>query len=112
LASHLDEADRRARAIRLGALALVWLAGLLAGFFGLLAAVATYGCADSDRGLACRTPGSLLGAVVVLAVIAVVTVVTVRSQGRPPRSVAVLTGSGLVALLACFVAARMLLDTV
>ena len=106
------EADRRARAIRLGTLALVWLAGLVAGFFGLLSAVATYGCSDSDPGLACRTSGSLLGAVVVLAVIAVVTAVTVLSHDRPPRVTGLLAGSGLAALVVCFVAARMLLDTV
>jgi len=80
-----QETDRRARTLRLGTLALVWLAGLVAGFFGLLSAVATYGCSDSDPGLACRTSGSLLGAVVVLAVIAVVTAVTVLSHDRPPR---------------------------
>jgi hypothetical protein len=90
----------------------VWLGGLVAGFFGLLAAVATYGCADSDPGLACRTSGSLLGVVVVLAVIAIVTAVTLLSHGRPPRGAALLAGSGLVALVVCFVAARMLLDTV
>lgn len=106
------EADRRARAIRLAAVALIWVAGLVAGFFALLAAAASYGCGDTDPGLACHTSGSLLGIVDVLVVIAVVTVITVLSHGRPPRVAGLLAGSGLAALVVCFVAARMLLDTV
>jgi hypothetical protein len=92
--------------------ALVWLAGLGAGFFALLSAAAKYGCGGSDDGLACHTSGSLLGALLVLVVIAVVTAVTVLSDRRPPRDVLILGVTGLVALAICLVAARMLLDTV
>ena len=91
---------------------LVWLAGLVAGFFALLGAAAKYGCASTDRGLGCRTSGSLLGALLVVVVIADVTAVTVVSFGRPPRSVLAVGAGGLAALVACFVAARMLLATV
>ena len=111
MASSPKEVERRARTVRAGALGLVWLGGLVAGFFGLLGAVAPYGCADGDPGLGCHTGGALLGVAIVLAVIATVTAVTVLGAGRPVRAVAVLAGCGLVVLLVCFVAARMLLDT-
>ena len=91
---------------------MVWLGGLAAGFFGLLAAAARYGCGASDNGLACRGSGSLLGILVVLAVVAVVTAVTVLSHERAPRHVLVLGAVGLIALMGCFMAARSLLDTV
>jgi hypothetical protein len=102
----------RSRNVRLATVAVVWLAGLAAGFFALLSAAAKYGCGGSDDGLACHTSGSLLGVLLVVLVIAVVTAVTVLSDDRASRSVLILGAAGLAALLICFVAARMLLDTV
>ncbi|MDT4925565.1 MAG: hypothetical protein QOG01_3278 [Pseudonocardiales bacterium] len=90
----------------------MWIGGLAAGFFGLLGAVARYGCGVNDNGLACRGSGSTLGVLIVVAVVSVVTVVTVLSHERPPRRVLVVGGAGLIALLGCFLAARGLLDTV
>jgi hypothetical protein len=92
--------------------AVVWLAGLGAGFFALLGAAAKYGCGGSDDGLACHTSGSLLGVLLVLIVIAVVTAVTVLSDDRAGRGMLLLGAAGLAALLVCFAASRMLLDTV
>ena len=100
------------RAVRLCSVGVIWLAGLVAGFFGLLGAAARYGCSSGDHGLACRTPGSLLGVLLIVAVIAVVTAVTVLSHGRPARDTVLLAVSGVAALAVCFVAARMLLDTI
>jgi len=88
------------------------LAGLAAGFFGLLGAAAKYGCGGSDTGLACRTSGSVLGVLLIVVVIAVVTAVTVLSHARSPRDTVLIGATGLVALGLCFVAARMLLDTI
>jgi hypothetical protein len=91
---------------------VIWLAGLAAGFFGLLSAAAKYGCASTDRGLGCRTSGSILGTLVVVAVVAVVTLVTVVTHDQPTRRVVVVGIAGLVVLGACFVAARLLLATI
>jgi hypothetical protein len=93
-------------------MAVVWLAGLAAGFFGLLGAAARYGCGVNDKGLACTGSGSTLGVLLVLAVITVVTVVTVRIHDREPRRVITIGAVGLVALALCLLFARMLLDTV
>ncbi|MDT4913974.1 MAG: hypothetical protein QOC66_3102 [Pseudonocardiales bacterium] len=90
----------------------MWVCGLAAGFFGLLAAAARYGCGASDTGLACRTSGSVIGILVVIAVIIVVTTVTVLSDDQPPRRLMTIGGTGLAALLLCFLAARALLSTV
>jgi hypothetical protein len=96
----------------LSTVSIVWLCGLVAGFFGLLAAAARYGCGSSDNGLACRGSGSVVGVLIVVAVIAVVTAVTVMTHDRPPRRVVAIGGIGLAALVFCFVAARALLGTV
>jgi hypothetical protein len=92
--------------------AVVWLGGLGAGFFGLLGAAAKYGCGANDHGLACRTSGSVVGVLIVVAVVIVVTAVTVLTHERTPRGVVVAGGLGLVVLVLCFVAARLLLGTV
>jgi hypothetical protein len=88
------------------------LSGLAAGFFGLLGAAARYGCGANEAGLACRTSGSVVGALIVIAVISVVTAVTVMTHDRTPRSVLVIGTAGLAALVLCFIAARSLLGTV
>jgi hypothetical protein len=98
--------------VRLSTVAVVWLCGLAAGFFGLLSAAARYGCGAGDNGLACRTSGSVVGILVVIAVIVVVTTVTVMSHDQPPRRLITMGASGLAALLLCFIAARALLSTV
>jgi hypothetical protein len=112
LARHAKLVDRRARGIRLSTVAVIWLSGLAAGFFGLLGAAAKYGCGSSDDGLACRTSGSVVGILIVLAVVIVVTAVTVLTHDRPARPVLVIGGLGLLVLVSCFVAARVLLGTV
>ena len=91
---------------------MVWLAGLAAGFFGLLGAAARYGCGANDDGLACRGSGSLLGVLLVAAVITIVTAVTVLTHDREPRRVLTVGAIGLVGLLLCFGFARLLLGTV
>jgi hypothetical protein len=91
---------------------VVWIAGLAAGFFGLLGAAARYGCGANDKGLACQGTGSLLGVLIVVAVVAVVTSVTVLTHDRQPRRVLTVGAMGLVGLAACFLLARVLLGTV
>jgi hypothetical protein len=91
---------------------LVWLCGLAAGFFSILAAAARYGCGRNDSGLACRTSGSVLGILLVIAVITVVAAVTVMTHDRPARRVMIAGGVGFASLVACLVAAHGLLATV
>jgi hypothetical protein len=98
--------------VRLSTVAVVWLCGLAAGFFGLLSAAARYGCGAADNGFACRTSGSVVGILVVIAVIVVVTTVTILSHDQPPRRLVTMGTTGLIALVLCFVAARALLSTV
>jgi hypothetical protein len=112
LPRHAKAVDRRARTVRLSTVVVVWIGGLVAGFFGLLSAAARYGCGATDTGLACRKSGSVVGVLVVLAVIGVVTTVTVMSHDRPPRRLMTIGLTGLAALLLCFIAARALLSTV
>ena len=80
--------DQPHRAIRLSAVALVWLGGLAAGFFALLSAAARYGCGPEDDGFACQTSGSFVGILIVVA-----------------------AAVGLAALAVCLVAARSVLAT-
>jgi hypothetical protein len=112
LGRHARAVDRRTRTVRLSTVVVVWICGLAAGFFGLLSAAARYGCGATDTGLACRTSGSVVGVLVVLAVIGVVTTVTVMSHDQPPRRLMTIGLAGLAALLLCFIAARALLATV
>jgi O-antigen ligase len=112
LARHAKAVDRRARATRLSILTVIWLSGLAAGFFGLLAAVARYGCGANDNGLACRGSGSIVGILIVIAVVGVVTAVTVMTHDRMPRRVIAIGCVGLGAVMVCFIAARSLLGTV
>jgi hypothetical protein len=112
LPRHAKVVDRRVRAIRVSTVIVVWLSGLAAGFFGLLGTAAHYGCGASDHGLACRTSGTLVSILIVVAVICVVTAVTVTTHDRPPRRVLVIGGAGLAVLVLCFVAARSLIATV
>jgi hypothetical protein len=106
-----EDVDRRVHTIRVGTVLLVWLCGLAAGFYGLLAAAARYGCGVHQTGLACRGSGSLIGILIVIVVIAVVTAVTIVVPNRPPRGVLIAGGAGLAALVLCLVAARSVLAT-
>ena len=109
MARHAKLVDRRLRAIRISTVSVIWLGGLGAGFVGLLAAAARYGCAASDNGFGCSTSGEVVGIVLVLAVIVVVTVVTVMTHDRPVRRVLLIGGYGAAALIVCAIAARALL---
>ncbi|MGI8680145.1 MAG: hypothetical protein ACR2LX_15955 [Jatrophihabitans sp.] len=111
-AKHAHPGDPRKRHARLYTLAVVWLAGVAAGFFAILASFAAYGCSSSDNGLACRTSGTVVAVLVVVAVIAVVTAATVFTYERDPRRVVTVGVCGVVALVVCFLAARGLLSTV
>lgn len=109
---HAKAVDRRQRAIRTWTVGAIWLCGLAAGFVAILAAAARYGCAPHDAGFACRTSGSVVGIVLVVAVISVIIAVTVLTYDRPARRVLVVGGVGLGGLIVCFALARVLLATV
>jgi hypothetical protein len=104
---------RNGRLAQLGALGVLWLAGLGAGFYAILSAGARYGCARSDKGLACSSGGTALGVLIVVAVVLVVTAGTVLAQDAATwrARVARLTGA-LVLLAACLFGAHALLDTI
>jgi hypothetical protein len=104
--------DARAPATRVVAVALVWFGGLAAGFVGILAAVAKYGCGLHDAGFACETSGSVCGVLIVLAAVAVVTAVTMLTFEQPTRRVLIVSGIGFAGLVALFVLAEVLLATV
>ena len=108
---HVRQPDGRLRLVRGSALTVVWLGGLVVGFFGILSVAARYGCARSAHGLACRQTGSLLGIVIVVAVVAVVTAVTVYSHGRSTRAIGVSAAVGLALLVACYWCAHALIAT-
>jgi hypothetical protein len=112
MARHGRSVDERARVVRVTMLVVIWLGGLAAGLFALLAAAAKYGCAPAAGGLGCTTSGSLLGFGLVLVVIAVVTTVTVLTFDREPQRSITVGVLGLVALLACFLVAQGILGTV
>jgi hypothetical protein len=111
LPSHAKVVDERLRAIRVATVVVVWLVGLAAGLYALLAASAKFGCMGGDRALACQTSGSILGLVLLAAVVAIVTVVTVMTSGRAARPVLIIGGVGAGALAICLVAAWSLLET-
>ena len=112
MSRHLQQVDGRARASRLAIVGVVWIAGLVTGFYGLLGVAVRYGCGSNDKGLACTNSGSTVGILLVVAVIAVVTAATVLAIDRAPRLVAAIAACAIVALAACFVGARALLGTV
>ena len=112
MSRHVSTVDARDRRVRLAVVAVVWLAGLAAGFFALLSCLARYGCGASGGGLACHNSGTALGVLKVVGVVAVVVAVTVLTYGKPPRTAAIVGAIGLVLLLGCFLGARALLGTV
>jgi hypothetical protein len=111
LPRHARVVDQRLRAIRLSSLAFVWLCGLAAALYAVLAAAAKYGCVTGDQGMACKTSGSVLGIVLLITIIAIVALVTLTTMNRPPRRVLVISGFGVAALAVCGVAAASLLST-
>jgi hypothetical protein len=112
VARHAKAVSGSARTTRAAALTIVWLAGIGAGFFGLLSASARYTtCSAHSTGLACRHSGTALGVLFVLGVIGTVTAATVTTHDKEPRHVLVVTALGLAALVGWFIAARGLLGT-
>ena len=111
MGKHAAERDARLRALRGSALTLTWIAGLAAGFYGVLSIVARYGCGKSANGLGCRTSGSALGVLIVVAVVAVVTTVTVATHGGDGRRIGIATLLGIIGLAICFACAHALLAT-
>ena len=105
---HARGKDARPRRVRLVALAVVWVCGLIAAFFSVLAATARYGCATGNRALACRTSGSVLGWLLVAAVIVVIIAVTIMLD-RPRGPVLVVASIGVATALLCLGAATGLL---
>jgi hypothetical protein len=89
----------------------VWLAGLGAGIYAIVAAAARLSCARSAHGLACRPAGSVSAGGLVLFVIAVVTTVTVATHESGGRRLAAWTLAGLCALGGCYLAAQALIGT-
>lgn len=111
-AKHARDLDPSLRRTRLAVLLVVWLGGLAAGFFGILATAARYGCGNSATGLGCSTSGTVLGVALIVAVIVIVTALTVYSHERRQRPV---LGAGAVAILGlvlCYLGAQGLLSTV
>jgi hypothetical protein len=108
----IGSVDVRARVARVIVVAVVWFGGLAAGFVGILAAVAQYGCGMDDSGFACKTSGSVCGVLIVVAAVAVVTAATLLTFERPVRRIVIVGGIGLAALAALFVLAEVLLATV
>jgi hypothetical protein len=106
---HVKPASGRLRLTRGSALAVVWLAGLAAGFFAILAVAARYSCSASNHALACGSSGTALGAVIAVAVVAVVTTVTVVTYDRSPKRVLSCAALGLLLLAGCFLGAQGLL---
>jgi hypothetical protein len=111
LAKHPKAVDSRARTTRFVIVAVIWVCGLLAGFYGLLGAAARYGCNANDDGFACRRSGSVVGVLITVAVVAIVAAVTLMTHGRSTRQLIAVGGFGLLALAFCFGAARILLAT-
>jgi predicted branched-subunit amino acid permease len=107
LSRHAKVIDERLRAIRLSTVAVVWLFGLAAGLYSVLAAAARFGCMSGDRAVACQTSGLVL----LVTVVAIVIVVTVMTGRRPARPVLIIGGTGVGALAICWIAAWSLLST-
>jgi hypothetical protein len=101
------------RLARLTAVAVLWLAGLGVGFYAILSVGARYGCATNDNALACRSSGTALGVLIVIAVVLVVSAGTVLAQDAPDwRRRVGLVVAALFLLGLCLLAAHALLATV
>jgi hypothetical protein len=108
---HARAASPRWRFARGTALAAIWLGGLAAGFFAILAAAARYSCAPSAHGLACRSAGTAVSGGLIISVIAIVTVVTVATHDSDHRRLVAWTGAGVLGLIACYFGAHAVIAT-
>lgn len=109
---HAKVVRDQSKYVRVGALALVWIVGLAAGFFALLSVAARFtGCSSSAHGLACRPAGTAIGALVVLGVIATVTAATVLTHDGERRRIVLCGVLGVAVLGVWYLAAHALLDT-
>ncbi len=111
MARHARSTSARWCLARGGALTLIWLGGLAAGFFAILGAASHYSCAHNAHGLACRPAGPAVGVILVLAVIAIVTSVTVATHNSGERRLITWTVAGALGLLACYFGAHALIST-
>jgi hypothetical protein len=111
VARHAKQTDTRWTFTRAGSLTLIWLGGLTAGFFAILAAAARYSCGPTAHGLACRPVGTAVGGGLIIAVIAIVTAVTVATHDSGHRRLAAWTAAGASALLGCYFGAHALIAT-
>jgi hypothetical protein len=97
---------------RFAALAALWVAGLVVGFFALLSVGAKFSCSRTARGLACRPAGTVLAVGLVIVVILIVAGVTALAHDpRAHRRLIILVTGGVVALGACYLGAQALLGT-
>ncbi len=93
-------------------LAVLWVCGLVAGFFGMLSVGAKYSCSHSAHGLACRSTGTVLGSGIIIGVVIVVTAVTLLlHDARSWRARWTQLVIGLTLLAAFLVAARAIIAT-
>lgn len=111
MARHIRVPSGRWRIARASALTFIWLAGLTAGFFAILAGTARYSCSPAAHGLACRSSGTAVSSLLIVGVIATVTAVTVATHDSGRRRLVAWTASGAIVLVACLLLARAVIST-
>jgi hypothetical protein len=110
---HAHSIANPTQVFRLVAVALVWLAGLIVGIFGMICVGARYAsCGSTNTGLACHSSGTTLSVLLIVGVIATVTTVTVATHGRDPRTLAAVTIAGLIVLGLLYLGTRAILATI
>jgi hypothetical protein len=93
-------------------IAILWICGLLAGFYAMLSVGTRYGCGVNAHGLACRSTGTILGVGIVVAVIATVTAASLLAWDATTwRARLLRMSAGLALLIGCLFAARALIGT-
>ena len=103
---------RAPRPLRWLAVALIWLAGVAAGLFTLVAGAArVVTCSAHAPGLACRGTGTVFAVLLLVAVVAVVTSATVLTLARTSAQLAALTVVAVAVLVGLLAGARSLLAT-
>lgn len=112
MARHAQPADSSLLSIRAGSLVLLWVTGLVAGFFALLGSAAKYTtCTASSKGLACRPGGFALSIADLIAVIVVVTAATLLTHNQRAIRILAVTITALALLGVSLLGTRALLDT-